>query len=201
MKLLRLIGASVCLVVFSSCQMVETPSTELEYRIDRKRYEALTSDQSRIKISLWDQKAWLLNERDEPVLETDIATGVPGKETPQGVFPILEKIESKRSNRYGRYVNKETREVVVAKAWEHVGKPPEGTEYEGISMPYWMRLTWYGVGMHVGEFPKRTRSSFGCIRVFEDAQPLIYRKAKIGTEVEVVSQSLVETYGLKRRWW
>jgi len=121
---------------------------------------------------------------------------VPGKETPEGVFSVLERLEEKRSNRYGRIVKKDTREVVIEKSWEHEGPLPEGTEYEGIEMPYWMRLTWDGVGMHVGKFKKRTLSSFGCIRVFEKAQPLIFAKTKKGTKVEVVPESLVERY----RW-
>lgn len=147
-----------------------------------------------MKISLWDQKAWLLNEKNEAVLETDVATGVNGKETPTGIFPVLERLETKRSNLYGSYVRKDTREVVVKKAWNHDGEPPKGSEYEGTPMPYWLRLTWDGVGMHIGEFPKRTRSSFGCVRVVDQAQPLIFKKTKLGTPVEVVSGSLLETY-------
>lgn len=171
-------------------------STDAGYSKKFLKYRAAKPDETSIKVSLWDQKAWLLNGAGEPILQTDVATGVIGKETPEGVFPVLERIEEKRSNRYGRIVNKETREVVIAKSWEHSGPLPEGTEYEGIQMPYWMRLTWDGVGMHVGKFPKRTRCSFGCIRVFEAAQPLIFRKTQLGTKVEIVPGSLVETYGL-----
>ena len=120
--------------------------------------------------------------------------GVPGKDTPVGVFPVLERIEEKRSNAYGRLVDIESRKIVVEKAWEHKGPLPEGTEYEGIAMPYWMRLTWDGVGMHVGKFNKRTRSSFGCIRVYEKAQPLIFAKTKMGTAVEIVPGSLMSQY-------
>ncbi len=42
---------------------------------------------------------------------------------------------------------------------------------------------------------KMTRSSFGCVRVYEKAQPLIYAKTQMGTKVEVVGESLVEKYG------
>ena len=104
---------------------------------------------------------------------------------------MLEKLEGNKSNRYGKYVDEMTGEVVVAKSWLHKGSPPVGTVYEGIAMPYWMRLTWWGVGMHVGKFPKHTRCSFGCIRVFRDAQPWIYRKTQVGTPVTVESRSLV----------
>ncbi len=172
------------------------PADKPGYLVDRSKYRGASPEETSIKISLWDQKAWLLNEEGESVLEADVATGVPGKETPEGIFTIQERLESKRSNRYGRYVKEESREIVVEKSWLHEGDPPEGTVYEGISMPYWMRLTWSGVGMHIGKFNKRTRSSFGCIRVFEKAQPLIFEKTQMGTEVEIVSGSLITRYGL-----
>lgn len=170
---------------------------KLSYKVDSLRYRKLQPENAKIEISLWDQKAWLLDEHNQVVLVTDIATGVPGKETPKGEFTIQERLESKRSNRYGRFVDQETREVVVEKAWGHKGPPPKGSEYEGIAMPYWMRLTWYGVGMHVGQFKKRTRSSFGCIRVYEKAQPKIFEKTQLGTPVKIVSESLIEKYSLR----
>ncbi|MDB4669804.1 L,D-transpeptidase [bacterium] len=166
------------------------------YKVRGIYYWLAKADETKVKISLWDQKAWLLNGDGKAILETDVSTGVPGKETPEGIFPILERIEEKRSNRYGKFVNIETREVVVEKAWEHQGEVPEGSEYEGIAMPYWMRLTWYGIGMHVGEFNKRARASFGCVRVVDEAQEKIYRKTMLGTEVEVVADSLLSLYGL-----
>jgi hypothetical protein len=187
MKILSLLLCSLFLV---SCGF----SGGAGYRIKKSQYRAMTPEDATLKVSLWDQKAWLLNGAGEAVLEADVATGVPGKETPEGVFPVLERLEEKRSNAYGKLVDIRTRKVVVEKSWEHEGPLPEGTEYEGIAMPYWMRLTWDGVGMHVGKFKKRTRSSFGCIRVYEKAQPLIYAKTQLGTEVEVISGSLVGRY-------
>ena len=167
-----------------------------EFKVRKIHYWLAKADETKVKISLWDQKAWLLNGDGKTILETDVSTGVPGKETPEGIFPVLERIEEKRSNRYGKFVNKETREVVVEKAWEHQGAVPEGSEYEGIAMPYWMRLTWYGIGVHVGEFNKRARASFGCVRVVDEAQEKIYRKTMLGTEVEIVANSLQSLYGL-----
>ena len=178
-------------VIFVSCGNPNAPG----YSKKSRKYRSAKPDETSIKVSLWDQKAWLLNGAGEAILETDVATGVPGKDTPEGIFPVLERIEEKRSNRYGRIVNKETRKVVIDKSWEHEGPLAEGTEYEGIEMPYWMRLTWDGVGMHVGKFPKRTKCSFGCIRIFKAAQPLIFHKTQMGTMVEIVPGSLVDQYG------
>lgn len=181
---------SLVSVVLVSCGNSKGPG----YSKKMFKYRATDPGETAIRVSLWDQKAWLLNGKGEAVLEADIATGVVGKETPEGVFPVLERLEEKRSNRYGSIVDKETRKVVIEKSWEHEGPLPEGTEYEGIAMPYWMRLTWDGVGMHVGKFKKRTRSSFGCIRVYEKAQPLIFKKTQLGTKVEVVEESLMGKY-------
>ncbi|MGC6464462.1 MAG: L,D-transpeptidase family protein [Akkermansiaceae bacterium] len=164
------------------------------YSVKLLKFREALPEETTMKISLWDQKAWLLNAEGEAILEADISTGVPGHETPEGVFPVVERMEEKRSNRYGKYVEIESRKVVVEKSWEHEGQPPEGTEYEGISMPHWMRLTWDGVGMHEGEFKKRRRASFGCIRVYPKAQAKIFGKTQLGTEVEIVPQSLMAQY-------
>lgn len=181
-----------CSLVLSACGSSDDPGYSRKF----VGYALAKPDETSIKVSLWDQKAWLLNGEGKPILQTDVATGVPGKDTPTGVFPVLERLEEKRSNRYGRIVDRETREVVHPKSWEFDGPIPENCEYEGIEMPYWIRLTWDGVGMHVGTFEKRTRCSFGCIRVYEKAQPLIFRMTQEGTEVEVVEGSLVKRYGL-----
>ena len=188
---------SPLLVVLASCGGVKPEDPKkTSFKIRTLGYWLADAEETKLKISLWDQKAWLINGDGKAVLETDVSTGVPGKETPEGVFPVLERIVEKRSNRYGRYVDIDTREVVIAKAWEHQGDPPAGTEYEGIAMPYWMRLTWYGIGMHVGDFNKRARASFGCVRVVDNAQKKIFEKTQLGTEVEIVSESLQEQYGL-----
>jgi len=122
----------------------------------------------------------------------DISSGIDGRETPTGIYSVKERIIEKRSNRYGRLVDRETGDVIVPKAWEHKGVIPKNLKYVGIEMPYWMRLTWSGIGMHVGGFALKERSSFGCIRVYEKAQPYIYHKTSIGTKVELVEKSLAD---------
>ena len=171
--------------------------------MNKKLYRQADAAETKMVVSIWDQKAWLLDAEDRVILKTDVSTGVPGKETPVGDHKVVEKLRGKRSNRYGKYVDVETRKVVVEKSWLHEGPPPEGSVYEGTEMPYWMRLTWDGVGMHVGKFKKRTRASFGCIRVHEDAQPLIFGKTLVGTGVTVFEKSLIiemtekESFGWK----
>ena len=139
----------------------------------------------RVDISLSSMTAQLLQGKDTLLAEMDISTGEAGHRTPKGVFRITEKMPLKRSNRYGQYVKKDTREVVVARHWEHKGPRPTGTVYQGIAMPYWMRLTADGVGMHVGDFPRGMTTSKGCIRCPEKGQTFFYQHCRVGTPVKI----------------
>jgi L,D-transpeptidase catalytic domain len=138
-----------------------------------------------IDISLASKTAQLLTRDGTLLAEMDVSPGVPGHETPMGKFRVTEKLPLKRSNLYGQYVKKDTREVIVHRAWEHEGPPPEGTEYQGIAMPWWLRLTDDGVGIHVGGFERGQPTSHGCIRCLEEAQKVFYEKSQIGTPVHV----------------
>ena len=51
-------------------------------------------------------------------------------------------------------------------------------------MPYWLRITSYGVGMHEGYVPSHP-ASHGCIRVPRNVQHLIYSKVGVGTPVKI----------------
>lgn len=147
-------------------------------------YQELEAGEGTIEISLQKQTLVLRDERGRIAIETDCSTGIPGRETPVGNFSIQEMKVDKRSNKYGKYIDRETGEVVVEKSWE-APRRPTGTEYLGIAMPYWMRLTWDGVGIHVGQFPRGARSSFGCVRMPASIQPLIYRKSRSGMRVVI----------------
>ncbi len=184
----KLVGVLFLASVMSSCQLFQ--KKEKDWQVNKKLYRQTDPSETKIRVSIHDQKAWLLDAQGRVILKTNVSTGVPGHETPTGKLTVLEKLENKRSNKYGKYVNAKTGEVVVPKTWLHKGPPPIGTVYQGIAMPYWMRLTYWGVGMHVGKFPPHTRCSFGCIRVFHKAQPLIYHKVQIGTPVTISRESL-----------
>ena len=54
-------------------------------------------------------------------------------------------------------------------------------------MPYWMRLTSYGIGMHVGAIPNPgSPASHGCIRMPEATARLVFASSRIGTPVKIV---------------
>ena len=64
-----------------------------------------------------------------------VSTGKPGKETPTGMFPILQKRVFHRSN-----------------------------IYSNAPMPHMQRLTWGGIAIHAGKLPGYA-ASHGCIRL------------------------------------
>lgn len=168
-----------------SCSLQGNKTDPNAYKAPRAAIVASTVAQGpvRVDISLSSMTAQLLQGKDTLLAEMDISTGEAGHRTPKGVFRITEKMPLKRSNRYGQYVKKDTREVVVARHWEHKGPKPTGTVYQGIAMPYWMRLTADGVGMHVGDFPRGMTTSKGCIRCPEKGQTFFYQHCRVGTPV------------------
>ena len=159
------------------------------FRVDEASYALADPAETRIVINLDAQSLRLIDRNGAVLVESDASTGVPGHETPVGTFEILEKLPTKRSNRYGRYVRPGTGEIVVAQAWTHPGPRPEDTVYEGIEMPLWMRVTWDGIGIHQGRFPRGMRSSHGCIRMPLAAQERIFAKSIVGTPVVVETGS------------
>ena len=146
---------------------------------------ASQTDKLRIDISLASSTAQLLTEDGAVLAEMDVSPGVPGHETPVGKFRVKEKLPVKRSNLYGQYVHPDSREVVVARAWEHKGPRPEGTVYQGIAMPFWLRVTDDGVGIHVGGFNRGQPSSHGCVRCPEEPQQFFWEKCRVGTPVHI----------------
>ena len=155
------------------------------WKILEEKCTAAPNGKVRIDISLESSTAQLLSTSGELLAEMDVSPGLPEHPTPAGSYFVREKLPLKRSNLYGQYVEKETRDVVVARAWEHKGPKPKGTEYQGIAMPFWLRLTDYGVGVHVGGFNRGLPSSHGCIRCPEPAQKVFWEKSRVGTPVRV----------------
>ena len=173
----------------SSCTLLQRKVPQVlpkpVYQIDKVLADALKPGDSRIEIDLTRQEMRLLNAAKLPVVVTQISTGRHGNPTPTGDFKVLEKLPTKFSNRYGKFVKRDTREVVVWRTWEHQGPPPHGTEYEGYEMKYWLRLTWPGVGVHHGEFKPGELSSKGCIRTPLAPQRVIWEHARVGTPVRI----------------
>jgi lipoprotein-anchoring transpeptidase ErfK/SrfK len=137
-----------------------------------------TPDNTRIYVSLSKQRAYLL-VGDDVAIDTPISSGKRAGMTPKGSYTVLEKDADHRSSVYGNFVNGRG-EVVRAGVSTRVDSAPSGTHYVGAPMKWFMRLTWQGVGMHVGILPGYP-ASHGCVRMPEDTAKLFYDHVKIGT--------------------
>jgi L,D-transpeptidase catalytic domain len=139
-----------------------------------------------IRISLQDQIAEF-KRADRDIGWCYVATGKEGHDTRPGSYSIMEKIEDKHSNRYG-WIEDGAGNVVDgdAKPGDRVGA---GLTYVAAPMPYWMRLTSYGVGMHGGLIPEPGKpASHGCIRLPKRFVPMLFDAVVVGTPV-VITQA------------
>jgi len=159
---------------------------------------ATNPSNSRIVICLKKQRGLLLNG-DKVVMDYPICSGIPSRPTPPGEYKILEKVVDKRSNRYGRIYDAEG-ELVKTNADITKDKVPEGGKFVGASMRNWMRLTWDGVGHHIGPVRRRP-ASHACIRGPSNAIPIVYSKVKIGTPVTVLEDATDLYAPHLRRFW
>jgi len=142
------------------------------------------SSNSSVRIDLSDQRGYLMNG-SELAMDYPVATGRSKYPTPTGNYRVLEKIKSaKRSTTYGRIYGADG-SLVKSNADSRKDPVPEGGKYVGASMPYWMRITWDGIGMHKGNVP-RYPASHGCIRTYYKAVPTVFSKLRVGTRVTIV---------------
>ncbi|MBK1723919.1 L,D-transpeptidase [Thiocystis violacea] len=142
---------------------------------------------TRIVINTNEQKAHFYHGGDEIGWAT-VATGVAKHPTPTGKFQVTEKVENKRSNLYGKVYGKGGR---VLRSSVKVGRDPipSGGRFEGATMPYFMRLTGDGVGLHAGPIPRPGQpASHGCIRMPKKIAPVVFAHVSTGTEVEIVGK-------------
>jgi len=119
-----------------------------------------------------------------PIGWSYVSTGKPGYATCPGNYRIVEKMPLKHSNRYG-CIQDAAGNLTINDAQPSTPVPP-GNHYVPASMPYWMRITGYGVGMHGGDIPHPGEAvSHGCIRLPRDFVPELYQVTQIGTPVKV----------------
>lgn len=184
--LLKSLAAAATGMVCVSCGM-SNGRTGIP-RAERKLYDWHDdggSGKVAIRISLPDQIAEI-ERGGRPIGWCYVATGKEGHGTKAGSYRITEKIVDKYSNRYG-WIEDEFGNVVDGDA-----KPsdpvPEGMEYVAAPMPYWMRLTSYGIGMHGGFIPEPGKpASHGCIRLPKAFVPLLFDAVDVGAPVTITS--------------
>ncbi|WP_300973800.1 L,D-transpeptidase family protein [Sphingomonas sp. LHG3406-1] len=105
-------------------------------------------------VNLGRQRAWLYRG-GELAAVTTVSSGKPGKDSPVGRFPILEKKRFHRSNRYSN-----------------------------APMPFMQRMNPWGVALHGGEIPPYP-ASHGCIRLPMKFAERLYAVTAVGTPVWV----------------
>lgn len=98
------------------------------------------------------------------IAAASVSTGKDGKDTPTGIFPILQKREMHRSNLY-----------------------------DSAPMPYMQRLTWDGVALHAGKNPGFP-DSHGCIRLPAAFAKKLFSITSVGTNVIVTDQMVGDQF-------
>ncbi len=173
----------------------EQPAPEEKKAVEKKKtkssplYEWKGDGRSvtRIVIDTNEQKARFY-EGEEELGWATVATGVSKYPTPTGKFQVMEKIENKRSNLYGKVYGKGNK---VIRSSVKVGRDniPAGGRFEGARMPYWMRLTYDGIGLHAGAIPRPgSPASHGCIRMPSKIAPTVFKHVTQSTSVEIVGK-------------
>jgi lipoprotein-anchoring transpeptidase ErfK/SrfK len=138
-----------------------------------------------ITINLTEQRAYFFKGSQLAGVAL-VATGKEGYGTPAGTFRIMEKIPDKVSNLYG-WIYDSSGNVINYDADIRTDSIPPGGRFEGASMPYWMRLTSGGVGMHQGVIPvPGSPASHGCIRTSKKVIAEFFANARVGTPVRIV---------------
>ena len=110
-----------------------------------------------VVVSLPMQRAYVYRG-ETMVAAASVSTGKDGKDTPVGVFPILQKRQMHRSNLYNN-----------------------------APMPFMQRLTWDGVALHAGNNPGFP-DSHGCIRLPAAFAKKLFETTSVGTTVVVTDQ-------------
>src|SRR3954471_19949350 len=97
------------------------------------------------QVTFYDADGW--------ILRAPVSTGTTGRETPAGVFAIIEK-----------------------------DKDHHSTLYDDAWMPNMQRITWNGIALHGGPLPGYA-ASHGCVRMPYDFAEKLFDKTWIGMRV------------------
>jgi len=119
---------------------------------------------------------------DKLVGVSAISSGREGYDTPVGKYKILQKNQNHVSNLYGDFVDASGN--VVQKNVSSKDPCPPGAKFQGSPMPYFMRVSNAGVGMHQGFLPG-VPDSHGCIRMPEKMVKIFWDNAPMGTPVTI----------------
>src|SRR5438128_461956 len=105
------------------------------------------------QVTFYDAEGW--------IFRAPVSTGTTGRETPAGVFAIVEKNKDHHSNMYDD-------------AW----------------MPHMQRITWNGIALHGGPLPGYA-ASHGCVRLPFGFADRVFNKTRIGMRVIIAPTDAV----------
>ena len=181
------LASGVLAVVSASCGTGGNP-TPSPWRAERVLYQWYDDGgpgKVSVSISLSDQVAeFRRGGRD--IGWCYVATGKEGHNTCPGSYQIMEKIEDKYSNRFG-WIEDESGNVTNSDATPDT-PVPKGMVYVPAPMPYWMRITGYGIGMHGGLIPEPGKpASHGCIRMPKEFVQTLFDAVEVGTPVTIIA--------------
>ena len=97
------------------------------------------------QVTFYDAAGW--------IMRAPVSTGTTGRETPAGIFAVLEKEKEHRS-----------------------------TLYDDAEMPNMQRITWNGIALHGGPLPGYA-ASHGCVRMPYGFAEKLFDKTRIGMRV------------------
>lgn len=119
-------------------------SEEIAQREAGEPIMAIVSIKSQ-RVTFYDAEGWIFS--------APVSTGVKGRETPAGIFAIIEKDIDHHS-----------------------------TLYDDASMPHMQRLTWNGIALHGGPLPGYA-ASHGCVRMPYGFAEKLFDQTQIGMRV------------------
>ncbi|HSP42149.1 MAG TPA: L,D-transpeptidase [Luteolibacter sp.] len=183
----QLTALLLCALAAGACQPAGPPPTPMRARqMLYNWYDDGGTGKVTVTISLSDQIAGF-HRGGRPIGWCYVATGREGYGTRPGQYRITEKIVDKYSNRYG-WIEDEFGNMIDKDA-RYDDPVPEGMSYVPAPMPYWMRLTSYGIGMHGGIIPEPGQpASHGCIRLPTDIVPVVFDSVEVGTRVTITRE-------------
>ena len=137
----------------------------------------------KLHINLGQQRLYVL-QSGKRIASTYITSGREGHDTPAGSYRVQEKRLDKKSDSYG-WIENPAGERINHDA--NVGDlVPTGCKYVPSPLPYWLRLTGTGIGLHAGYIPRPgSTASHGCIRMPEEFAAKLYEAVKVGTPVTI----------------
>jgi hypothetical protein len=144
------------IVMFAAAVALAVPSEALAAKQARQTVEAVAPREAgepimaivSIKsqqVTFYDSEGW--------ILRAPVSTGTTGRETPAGVFAVVEK-----------------------------DKDHHSTMYDDAWMPNMQRITWNGIALHGGPLPGYA-ASHGCVRMPFGFAESLFEKTNIGMRV------------------